>query len=51
MEILAILAFSGVLYALLESIKPAPPKSAEKELGEAVTKYLEKVIKVQNEKN
>ena len=49
MEILAILAFVGVLFGVFESIKPDPPKTAEKELGEAIAKYLEKGIKAQKD--
>ncbi|MBF2028822.1 MAG: hypothetical protein IGS48_19025 [Oscillatoriales cyanobacterium C42_A2020_001] len=51
MEILAILAFSGVLFALLESIKPAAPKSAEQELGDAIAKYLSQGVKGRSEKD
>lgn len=43
MEILAILTFSGVLFAVLESIKPAKPKAPEQELGDAIAKYLKTV--------
>ena len=45
MEILAVVAFVGVFLGLMESIKPAPGKTPEEELGAALTKYLDKVTK------
>ncbi|MDX2231287.1 MAG: hypothetical protein NW220_16740 [Leptolyngbyaceae cyanobacterium bins.349] len=49
MEILAIVAFTGIFLALLESLKPPKPKTVEEELGAAITKYLSKGVKVRIE--
>lgn len=40
MEILALLAFSGVLWGVISGDKPKAPKTAEEELGAALSKYL-----------
>jgi len=49
MEILAVVAFMGIFFALLESLKPPASKTPEEELGAAITKYLSKGVKVRIE--
>ncbi len=48
MEILAIVVFAGLFWGLINH-PPKKPKSPEEELGEAITKYLSKGVKVRIE--
>lgn len=50
--LLGILVFSGVAWLILaEYLLPKPGKTPEQELGEAITKYLSKGVKVRIEQN
>jgi len=47
MLVLPIVTFAVLVALFIADFKPAPPKSAEKELGEAIAKYLSNGVKVQ----
>ncbi|MBW4581782.1 MAG: hypothetical protein KME42_19620 [Tildeniella nuda ZEHNDER 1965/U140] len=51
MLIMPIAVFSALLLLLFAELKPKPGKSPEKELGEALTKYLSAGVKVRLEKD
>lgn len=51
MLIMPIAVFSALLLLLFAEFKPKPEKSPEKELGEALTKYLSKGVKVRTDKD
>ena len=48
MLIMPIAIFSALFLLLASELKPKEKKSPEKELGEAVAKYLSAGVKVQN---